>query len=335
MAQSHVLKLPEEIMVTIFSLLPPQDLKSVMLVCKSWMSMGEDPSLWTWVGLVIRRREEFHKLRVRRFKFLDQLEVDEDCECQLSSWCLWEEVGRDLEDTWINLFEMIVEMPRLRSIYGLGLHCCWTNFHSVGLDLMLDIFQRLRSTELNYKFTEEQSNHIVTAIAENKCSLNILHICHDPNTINISPLVFGAALSNVEDVLLDATLTNCCVLLYTTKVQTTKVQMVALFTEIVDNERPISNLELRGLFGFMHRFEPELVGKAFNRLRMVTLENTYLSKKQIVAILQRVVEPDSNLHRLHLGVVARHEIEDIDPDLVRLVEKKIGTFYEYYFFDGF
>ena len=34
MSKTHLSKLPEEIMVTIFSLLPPQDLKSVMLVCK-------------------------------------------------------------------------------------------------------------------------------------------------------------------------------------------------------------------------------------------------------------------------------------------------------------
>lgn len=40
--------LPPEILEKIFSLLPPLDLKTVMLVCKFWKQAGEVPWLWSW-----------------------------------------------------------------------------------------------------------------------------------------------------------------------------------------------------------------------------------------------------------------------------------------------
>ena len=40
--------LPSEILEKIFHLLSPQDLKTVMLVCKFWKEAGELPGLWSW-----------------------------------------------------------------------------------------------------------------------------------------------------------------------------------------------------------------------------------------------------------------------------------------------
>jgi hypothetical protein len=40
--------LPSEILEKIFRLLPPRDLKTVILVCKFWKYAGEVPGLWTW-----------------------------------------------------------------------------------------------------------------------------------------------------------------------------------------------------------------------------------------------------------------------------------------------
>ena len=174
MFQTHVSKLPEEMMVSIFRLLPPQDLKSVMLVCKAWMIMGEDPTLWTWVGLLIGRREEFIKLQVRRFQFLDHLEIKEDCDCKISKLnsCLWkEDVWQKDEEAWITLCGMLVDKPRLHSMYGLWLENCCTNYPASGTGLgAADIFLQVRLPELGDKFTEEQSHHLMSAIAGNKCS---------------------------------------------------------------------------------------------------------------------------------------------------------------------
>ena len=40
--------LPAEMLRQIFSLVPPADLKTVLLVCQLWREVGEAPGLWTW-----------------------------------------------------------------------------------------------------------------------------------------------------------------------------------------------------------------------------------------------------------------------------------------------
>jgi len=47
-------KLPPEIMRQIFLLLPPRDLKNVLLVCKKWKEAGEDPYLWSWAMVTVK-----------------------------------------------------------------------------------------------------------------------------------------------------------------------------------------------------------------------------------------------------------------------------------------
>ena len=51
--------LPAEMLERVFHLLPPRDLKAVVLVCRWWREVGEAPWLWAWVvvpGVVPRRR---------------------------------------------------------------------------------------------------------------------------------------------------------------------------------------------------------------------------------------------------------------------------------------
>ena len=39
--------LPIEILCRVFKMLPPKDLKKVMLVCKRWHDAADTPTLWT------------------------------------------------------------------------------------------------------------------------------------------------------------------------------------------------------------------------------------------------------------------------------------------------
>ena len=123
-------------------------------------------------------------------------------------------------------------------------------------------------------------------------------------------------MSSINDVLLDTDITQ--------------EQIGALLKQIVEKERPIRKLELRNLsYIIFENFEPALVGKALNKLEKVILDKTWLSVEQIQDTLERfVVGEGSKLDELLLGDVAPHEIEDIDPALVKQVERKIGPFYE-------
>jgi hypothetical protein len=74
MSQLHIDNLPNEIMFFIFSKLPPQDMKTAVLVCRSWRRIGEDPSFWTW-AVVSVTSDDFQKLKIQRFQFLEKVRV--------------------------------------------------------------------------------------------------------------------------------------------------------------------------------------------------------------------------------------------------------------------
>jgi hypothetical protein len=42
-----------EILERVFRLLPPRDLRAVVLVCRWWREVGEAPGLWAWVRLTV------------------------------------------------------------------------------------------------------------------------------------------------------------------------------------------------------------------------------------------------------------------------------------------
>ena len=47
--------LPAEMLEKVFHLLPPRDLKTVVLVCRWWREVGEAPALWAWVTITVTR----------------------------------------------------------------------------------------------------------------------------------------------------------------------------------------------------------------------------------------------------------------------------------------
>ena len=193
---------------------------------------------------------------------------------------------------------------------------CYTDFHSVHPDLMLEILLRWELPDFSDKLTEEQSQQFMRAIADDECSFDYLNIWRSANTLKISPEVFGIAVSSINDMLLDTDITQ--------------EHIGALLKQIVEKERPIGKLELRNLsYIIFENFEPALVGKALNKLEKVILDKTWLSVEQIQDTLERfVVGEGSKLDELLLGDVAPHEIEDTDPALGKQVERKIGPFYE-------
>ena len=75
--------IPTEVWFIIFSLLPVQDLKEVMLTCKLLYSIGEMVTLWK--NVVLSRQKlsksdvdnELQLLRMGRFEFILKIDVNE------------------------------------------------------------------------------------------------------------------------------------------------------------------------------------------------------------------------------------------------------------------
>ena len=62
--------LPTEMLEKVFSHLAPKDLKTVMLVCKTWNNAGGRPSLWSWVKIT-----SSSQLRLKRLQGARELTI--------------------------------------------------------------------------------------------------------------------------------------------------------------------------------------------------------------------------------------------------------------------
>ena len=67
--------LPEEVLLKIFSFLPPSDLKTSMLVCKLWTQVGQAPSLWRWSTLTADETFLPAKLNLTRLRYVSELQI--------------------------------------------------------------------------------------------------------------------------------------------------------------------------------------------------------------------------------------------------------------------
>ena len=118
--KSNEPNLPTEILFRIFQLLSPKDLKTVVLVCKLWRDLGEDPSFWTWSVVKIDSEEDFQKLNIGRLQQLQEIKVTHGngtticmaCLDQVKWGCPWIKYGTEL-------CKAILEMPKVKRISGL------------------------------------------------------------------------------------------------------------------------------------------------------------------------------------------------------------------------
>ena len=71
--------LPPEILVQIFKLLSPQDLKAAVMVSQKWKEVLEDPSIWTWAVIIIDTEEDIQKLNLSRLQTIKKVKVTSGC----------------------------------------------------------------------------------------------------------------------------------------------------------------------------------------------------------------------------------------------------------------
>jgi len=291
-------------MIKIFKLLPPQDLKSVMLVCKKWVEMGEDPTLWTWSWVTVKSREDFHKLNFRRFQFVQELEIGDDCDVYKD--CQW--TGED----WIELFKVLVNLHALTKLNPLD--CFWdcsTYLSCVDTGLVLNVFKRLKKVVMYKQLSREQSHQHFSAMANNECSLEILQIWDD-STTKLNPELFASAVGNVEEVQLGTW-------------EISHEQMEALFIALTNEGSRLRKLDLSSCN--TDDIEPALMGEAVNKLEEFEVVNTWVKSDQIWEILLKIVNGESKLNKLMLGDLSYIEFGDVDSALVKMVRDKFGKFY--------
>jgi len=296
----------------IFSLLPPADLKTAVLVCKQWMVVGETPQLWSWVVVNVKTKEDLLKLSKKRTQKLKKVKVTNWVEESQSSL---------IKSTAVNpkeLFNALLPITTLTSIEGLKVVSTNSDLGFIDLDEEIDapdhpdltsiepeLFARVLSRLTCLSFSEShptppQFEALFSSIAEKDSHVKKLELGPFPQAD-----VFAAAVSNVEE------------LLYTCYVPFQHWEALL--------GQQLKKLSLWNvMFGTI---DPAIIGTAISRLEYATIHQgttLLMSKEQISAILSKAGEDGSKLKKLEITGLTEEQKGEIDQDVLRQAGQRIG-----------
>ena len=72
-------QLPADVLEKIFRLLPPRDLRQVVLVCRRWREVGEAPRLWNWVTVTVTKENISKMPKVLRRRRMQCVVINWQC----------------------------------------------------------------------------------------------------------------------------------------------------------------------------------------------------------------------------------------------------------------
>eukprot|EP00092_Neocalanus_flemingeri_P034248 GFUD01037245.1.p1 GENE.GFUD01037245.1~~GFUD01037245.1.p1 ORF type:complete len:265 (-),score=79.60 GFUD01037245.1:63-749(-) len=169
--------LPTEILERILHLLPPSDLRMVVLVCRRWREIGEDPSLWTWGMVRVASRGDLDMLHTRRLQHVQEIGV-----------------GGQLES--LELEELVRAVVRLTRLKYLDLR--GNNLSSVEPGLLSEAVMDVKTVDMNdCQLTSQQVETILTAVS-GQTKLKTLYI-RGNNLSTVQPAVL-ANINWLQDV---------------------------------------------------------------------------------------------------------------------------------------
>jgi hypothetical protein len=328
MAQFH--NLPNEIFFFIFKQLSPQDLKSAVLVSKSWREVGEDPHLWTWAVVRVDSRLDFEKFNIQRLQLLREVKVH--CTgppSQLCYWnliilagnqnqkCNWKDFGifqQLMHSEMHELFKLVHEIPTVRRISGSSCENC---FSSAEPDLLVSVLNSLEELHVGWSGVDLTSKQLELLFTEMAAKTNVesLYVCGNCDLSEISPVLLASAISNVKNV----TFGGFNVGLH---------HVEALFSVIIAEDKSLVKLKVST--SSTVSVDPVLLGRAVNRLEEVTIYRNCVEtirSDQISAIISRLVDGETKLKVLRLLEVRAADIEVVDQDLIKRAREKVGEFY--------
>merc|ERR1719319_437600 len=232
----------------VFHLLPPRDLKAVVLVCRWWREVGEAPALWVWV--CIRVKGENHGyikefLDSRRLQAVRRIEVREEVE-----------VSEEL-------LQAVVRHPGLKEMRVQS-----TDLSAVDPELLAQAVTQLEEV-VHTRLTPQQVTAICTAMTGNS-PLKALGLT-DNNLSSVHPELLAQAVTQLEEVdLVNTDLTP----------QQVKAIFAALDTSCKMKILKIQNNNLSSV-------DPDVLARGVNKPETVDMCGTDLTEQQMTKILTR------------------------------------------------
>jgi len=350
-SQTHISVLPNEVVVSILQHLAPQEIKSAVLVCRQLREMGEKPGFWTWAVVRVNTKDDLEKLRRPRLQLVQEIDVTQGRGSKVQRQWIKEEGLADLFQVIAEIptvkrirglefckgikdIEPDLVVSVLNSLEELKL-CRWSaeddeEDEEAQMDLsceMLELLFAAIAEKTNLKFLQVSGQDMVKSMDEiegfeqmdKQDQMDLIRELMDQigDTDEVSPKLFAAAVSNVEEVVFKE---HC-------KEDITRKQYDALYKIIASEDRPLRKLTcLSWYIDPMGDLSPELLSKAINKLEEFTTCNCG-TVEQLTAILRGVVDGDSRLKKLMLKYLNPLVVQNLDQNLIKEVKEKIGEFY--------
>jgi len=316
----------------VFGLLPPSDLKTVVLVSKQWRVIGETPTLWSWATVTVKNKEDLQKLSKRRTQKLKKVKVanwfEESQSILIQSTAVRPEElfnallpittltsidGLERDDSSIDIDDFDgQDLERIRKILQ-----DYPDLSGIDPELFARVLSRLSclSFEIIHP-TPPQYEALLSSIAQKDS--HVKKLVYDISIIGpkfSQPALFSAAVSNVEECEL------CLCVLPTRDIQ-------ALLETIAKEQGRLK--KLRMFSALFSTIDPALLGAAISKLEAASIHQAkyvepLLSKDQISAILSKAGDDSSRLKKLEITGMREEQKEELDQDVLRQAGLKIGT----------
>ena len=295
MEVARVETIPAEMLERIFRLLPPRDLKTVVLVCRRWRLLGEAPRLWAWVVLTVTQENISYMpevLAASRLQAVKELVLTHIGEDEKLLQAVLEHQGlKKLEFVWnsINRGGRLLSpcCPAVRKAVQKVIDSISEGYKIKILDvegniltqldpqILADAVCKLEDSNLNYtKLTALQIKAIFTAISSKKnIPLKALNIAH--NEMQVRPELLSAAVTKLERLNLESS-------------GLSSDQTGAIFSAIQTPGSRLRSLELQ--HNDLSSVEPGLLARAVTRLEEVNFQNTEMTTEQLTATLTALSE---------------------------------------------
>jgi len=279
-SQKHINKLlPAEMLERVFHLLPPRDLKAVVLVCRWWREVGEAPALWVWVMLQASWKNiqsMAEALGSRRLQGVRRLEVEDMA-------------GRSNVEVELEvpgeLLQAVIRHPGLRELDLAA------NLAMLEPELLAQAVTRLEEVGLG-KLTSQQVSAICTAVTPNS-QLRVLGLSCDNLSI-VDAELLAQAVTHLEEVDID---------------QLTPQKVTAICTAITDNSQLKSwNLSYTDLSSI----RTDLLAEAVTQLEEANLAYTDLTSEQVETIFAALDKPS----QLRILQMSGNNLSSVDPEVL-------------------
>jgi len=242
--------LPAEMLERVFRLLPPQDLKTVVLVSRRWREVGEAPALWSWVPWFYVMEENIGYMpevlgssrlqAVRRMVVSEVREVSEE------------------------LLQAVVRHPGLK-VMEVGFD---SSLSSVDPELLAQAVTQLEEVVLaNNHLTTQQVTAICTTMAGNS-QLKTLNLSHT-DLSSVDANILANAFTQLEKLSL-------------WKNDVSHQQAQAVFAALDSS----SHMKILWIIeDNLSSVDPDVLARVVNKLVTVNISSTKLSRQQMTRIL--------------------------------------------------